>query len=203
VDFTSPSPNTKTTSLTSNFFQVNLCSTMQNYFLSLFIPIFSLTFLIPKSILSFKAVFIMSELLLRLNFLLLLLLSCVSPSSFVTFNNPVVGLGACGPHQIQAFTQFKNEFDTRACNHSDPWNGVWCDNSTGAVTVLQLRDCLSGTLKSNSSLFGFHQLRYLALNRNNFTSASLPSEFCNLNKLKLLSLFSNGFIGHVPSSFNN
>ncbi|KAG7642915.1 Leucine-rich repeat [Arabidopsis suecica] len=141
--------------------------------------------------------------LLLLHFLLLLLLCFVSPSSFFLLKVPVGGLVACRLRQSQAFKQFKDEFDTRHCNHSDDFNGVWCDNSTGAVTVLQLRDCLSGTLKSNSSLFGFHQLRYLALNRNNFTSASLPSEFGNLNKLKLLSLFSNSFIGHVPSSFNN
>ncbi|BAB02902.1 disease resistance protein-like [Arabidopsis thaliana] len=145
----------------------------------------------------------MSELLFSLNFLLLLLLSCVSPSSFFTFNNPVVGLGACGPHQIQAFTQFKNEFDTRACNHSDPWNGVWCDDSTGAVTMLQLRACLSGTLKPNSSLFQFHHLRSLLLPHNNFTSSSISSKFGMLNNLEVLSLSSSGFLAQVPFSFSN
>ncbi|CAL9222408.1 unnamed protein product [Arabidopsis halleri] len=145
----------------------------------------------------------MSESLLRLNFLFLLLLSCVSPSSLFSFNNPVVGLGACGPHQIQAFTQFKNEFDTRACNHSDPWNGVWCDNSTGAVMKLRLEDCLSGTLKPNSSLFLFHQLRYLSLSYNNFTPSSIPSKLGMLNKLEVLYLSSSGFLGHLPSSFSN
>ncbi|KAL9829991.1 putative leucine-rich repeat domain superfamily [Arabidopsis thaliana] len=145
----------------------------------------------------------MSELLFRLNFLLLLLLFCVSPSSFFTFNNPVVGLGACGPHQIQAFTQFKNEFDTRACNHSDPWNGVWCDNSTGAVTMLRLRACLSGTLKSNSSLFQFHHLRYLFLSHNNFTLSSIPSKLGMLNKLEVLFLSKSGFLAQVPFSFSN
>ncbi|KAG7583378.1 Leucine-rich repeat [Arabidopsis suecica] len=144
----------------------------------------------------------MSEPLLRLHFLLLLLLSCVSPSSLFTFNNPVVGLGACGPHQIQAFTQFKNEFDTRACNHSDPWNGVWCDNSTGAVTKLRLRACLSGTLKSNSSLFQFHQLRHLSLSHNKFTPSSIPSKLGMLKKLEFLYLSCSGFLGHLPSSFN-
>ncbi|CAL9222276.1 unnamed protein product [Arabidopsis halleri] len=145
----------------------------------------------------------MSESLLRLNFLLLLLLSCVSPSSFFTFNNPVVDLVACGPHQIQAFTQFKNEFDTRACNHSDSLNGVWCDNSTGAVTKLRLNACLSGTLKSNSSLFQFHQLRYLYLSFNNFTPSSIPSKFGMLNKLEVLFLSNSGFLGQVPFSFSN
>ncbi|EOA29857.1 hypothetical protein CARUB_v10012951mg [Capsella rubella] len=145
----------------------------------------------------------MSQSLMRLNFLLLLLLSCVSPSSFYTFKKPVVGLVACGPQQIQAFSQFKNEFDTHACNHTDSLNGVWCDNSTGAVTKIRLRGCLSGTLKSNSSLYQFHQLRYLSLSHNYFIPSSLPSEFGMLNKLEVFFLFSNGFLGQVPSSFSN
>ncbi|KAG7567717.1 Leucine-rich repeat [Arabidopsis thaliana x Arabidopsis arenosa] len=144
---------------------------------------------------------------MRLHFLSLLLLCCVSPSSFVIIrfntNNPVAGLVRCHPHKFQALTQFKNEFDTRRCNHSDYFNGIWCDNSTGAVTKLRLRACLSGTLKSNSSLFQFHHLRYLDLSHNNFTSSSLPSEFGNLNKLEVLSLSFNSFIGQVPSSLSN
>ncbi|KAJ4907251.1 receptor like protein 24 [Raphanus sativus] len=146
----------------------------------------------------------MSESLLHLHFLLVLLLCCVSPSSLLLMlKSPVVGLVACSPRQIQALTQFKNEFDTRGCNHSDYSNGVWCDNSTGAITKLQLSDCLSGTLKPNSSLFNLHHLRYLSLSGNNFRSSLLPSEFSNLNKLEVLLLSSNGFVGQVPSSFSN
>ncbi|KAF3512332.1 hypothetical protein F2Q69_00001506 [Brassica cretica] len=146
----------------------------------------------------------MSKCSMHLNFLLVLLFCCVSPASFdLLLENPVVGLVACSPGQIQALTQFKNEFDTRGCNHSDNSNGVWCDNSTGAITKLQLSDCLSGTLKPNSSLFSLHHLRYLNLSENNFSSSSLPSEFRNLKKLEVLSLSSNGFLGQVPSSFSN
>ncbi|CAH2059686.1 unnamed protein product [Thlaspi arvense] len=147
----------------------------------------------------------MSESLMRLQFLSLILLYCVSPSSFFTFNthDVVVGLGPCRPRQIQAFEQFKNEFDTRGCKRSDYLNGVWCDNSTGAVTKLQLKACLSGTLKPNSSLFGFHQLRHLELSNNNFASSSLPSSLGDLNRLEVLILSSNGFRGQVPSSISN
>ncbi|KAF2581222.1 hypothetical protein F2Q68_00001300 [Brassica cretica] len=146
----------------------------------------------------------MSKCSMHLNFLLVLLFCCVSPASFdLLLQNPVAGLVACSPGQIQALTQFKNEFDTRGCNHSDNSNGVWCDNSTGAITKLQLSDCLSGTLKPNSSLFSLHHLRYLNLSENNFSSSSLPSEFRNLKKLEVLSLSSNGFLGQVPSSFSN
>ncbi|KAL1220470.1 Receptor-like protein 40 [Cardamine amara subsp. amara] len=124
----------------------------------------------------------MSETHLSLYFFSLILLCCVSPSSLFTFKNPVVDLVACRPHQIRAFTQFKNEFDTRHCNHRDDRNGVWCNNFTGAVTKLRLRDCISGTLKPKVASSGFissvdfisytttshplHSLRSLAISTN-------------------------------------
>ncbi|KAJ4903443.1 receptor like protein 23 [Raphanus sativus] len=147
----------------------------------------------------------MLESLMRLHFLLLPFLCCVSPSNSATIkfitSDPLAGLVGCHPHQIKVFKQFKNEFDARRCNH--PYNGIWCDNSTGAVTKLRLRACLAGTLKSNSSLFQFHHLRFLDLSHNNFASSSLPSEFGNLTKLEVLSLSFNGLLGQVPSSFSN
>nr|VDD06804.1 unnamed protein product [Brassica oleracea] len=125
-------------------------------------------------------------------------------SSTIDVDDVVVGLVACLPRQIEAFTQFTNEFDTRSCNHSDySNNGAWCDNSTGAVTKIHLTGCLSGTLKPNSSLFGFHQLRHLDLSNNNFISSTLPSKFGNLNRLEVLILSSNGLLGEVPSSISN
>ncbi|KAF8108776.1 hypothetical protein N665_0104s0091 [Sinapis alba] len=145
----------------------------------------------------------MSESRLHFHFLSLLLLCCVSPSSFFILNIDYSSYVACGPHQSQALTEFMNEFDSSYCNLSDPFNGVWCDNSTGAVTMLRLGDCLSGTLMPNSSLFRLHHLRYLNLRDNNFISSTLPSEFGNLNRLEVLSLKNNGFVGQVPSSFNS
>ncbi|KAL1205735.1 Receptor like protein 27 [Cardamine amara subsp. amara] len=133
---------------------------------------------------------------LRLRFLSMLLLFA---SSLLMIN----ALG-CRPDQIQAVLKFKNEFDSRSCNQTDYYNGVWCHNTTGVVTELQLPSgCLSGILKPNSSLFELYHLRYLSLSHNNFTSSPVPSEFGNLNKLEVLSLSSNGFIGQVPSSFSN
>ncbi|KAF8109045.1 hypothetical protein N665_0103s0001 [Sinapis alba] len=145
----------------------------------------------------------MLESLMRLHFLLLILLCCFPPSYFSTTNPDDNSYVACGPHQTKALTEFMNEFDSSHCNLSDPFNGVWCDNTTGAVTKLRLTACLSGSLKPNSSLFRLQHLRYLDLNQNNFMSSSLPSEFGNLNRLELLSLYGNSFIGQVPSSFNS
>ncbi|KAJ4902757.1 receptor like protein 24 [Raphanus sativus] len=99
-----------------------------------------------------------------------------------------------------------NEFDCSQCNLSDPFNGVWCDNSTGAVTMLRLRACLSGTLKPYSSLFRLHHLRFLNLSQNNFISSSLPSEFGNLSRsLTQLKLGYNNLTGPIPQclSHNN
>ncbi|KAF8092573.1 hypothetical protein N665_0411s0032 [Sinapis alba] len=139
-----------------------------------------------------------------LHFLLVLLLSCVFASSILMINALVVRLPACRPDQIRALVQFKNEFESRGCNNSDYFHGVMCDNTTGAVTKLKLPSgCLTGILKPNSSLFKLHHLRHLDLSSNNFTSSSLPSGFSNLNRLEVLYLSSNGFIGQVPSSFSN
>ncbi|KAF3576128.1 hypothetical protein DY000_02034995 [Brassica cretica] len=146
----------------------------------------------------------MSESLMRFHFLSLILLCCISPSSFFDLNFDYRGYVACRPHKThQALTEFMNEFDSSHCNLTDPYNGVWCDNSTGAVTMLRLRACLSGTLKPNSSLFRLHHLRYLDLWQNNFTSTTLPSEFGNLSRLEVLFLSNNSFVGQVPSSFNS
>ncbi|KAF2602197.1 hypothetical protein F2Q70_00028278 [Brassica cretica] len=149
----------------------------------------------------------MSESRMRLHFLSLVLLCCVSPSSSFTFKYDYSSFVACGPHQSQALTEFMNEFDSSHCNLSDPFNGVFCDNSTGAVTKLQLSACLSGTLKPNSSLFRLHHLRFLVLIDNNFISSSLPSEFslfnlnidyssyvaCHSHQTKALTEFMNEF----------
>ncbi|XP_019100786.1 PREDICTED: receptor like protein 30-like [Camelina sativa] len=136
----------------------------------------------------------------HLQFPSLLLLYCiVFASSFI-----VINALACRHDQIQSLLKFKNEFESGGCNHSDYFNGVLCDNTTGAVTKLQLPiGCFTGILKPNSSLFEFHQLSYLNLSHNNFTSSPLSSEFSHLNKLEVLSLSSNGFTGQVPSSYSN
>ncbi|KAG2327813.1 hypothetical protein Bca52824_010541 [Brassica carinata] len=142
---------------------------------------------------------------LRLCLLSTLLLCSFFESSFLTIDALLVtGFSACRPDQIEALLQFKEEFDSRGCNHNDYVNGVRCNNVTGVVKKLQLPSgCLRGTLNPNSSLFRLQHLRYLNLSHNDFTSSPLPSGFGNFNRLEVLSLSSNGFIGQVPSSFSN
>ncbi|XP_019094370.1 PREDICTED: receptor-like protein 12 [Camelina sativa] len=106
---------------------------------------------------------------------------------------------------------FKNEFNL-LCNNSitNSWtndaisfDGVSFDEETGAVTELKLRGaCLYGTLDANSSIFSLHQLRYLDLSYNNFSS-SFPSELGRLTNLEFLDLHQNGFTGEFSSSVCN
>ncbi|XP_013744517.2 receptor like protein 24-like [Brassica napus] len=145
----------------------------------------------------------MLESLMLFHFLSLILLCCISPSSPFSVNIDYSSYVACHPNQSQALTEFMNEFDSSHCDLSKPYNGVWCDKSTSAVTMLQLKACLIGTLKPSSSLFRLHHLRHLYLSQNNFISSTLPSEFGSLSRLEFLSLFNNGFVGQVPSTFNN
>ncbi|KAL0671047.1 hypothetical protein Bca4012_033751 [Brassica carinata] len=171
----------------------------------------------------------MSEWLVRLHFLSLLLLCCVSPSSCATIkfitSDPLVGLVGCHPHQIKVFTQFKNEFDARRCNHN--YNGI-CNGLTGQVpSSLSSLSMLSKLDLSQNDLTGsfplvsnLNKLTVLDLSHNHFSGAlypnnslfelhhllylnlafnnfnsSIPYEFSNLNQLKALSLSSNGFSG--------
>ncbi|KAF8108795.1 hypothetical protein N665_0104s0110 [Sinapis alba] len=146
----------------------------------------------------------MSAMPLPLLLLFVLLRSCIFVSSVFLIKNPVDGLAACHPQHIHSLTQFKNEFDSSGCNQTDYFTGVWCDNTTGEVTKLQLpKGCLRGTLSPNSTLFRLHHLRFLDLSYNKFGSFSVPSELGNLNRLEVLILSSNGFIGQIPSSFSN
>ncbi|CAN8247714.1 unnamed protein product [Cochlearia groenlandica] len=55
---------------------------------------------------------------------------------------------------------------------------------------------------SKNSLFEMHNLRYLSLCSNNFSS-NLPSEFGKLNKLNVLLLSSNDFFGNIPPTISN
>ncbi|KAH0883263.1 hypothetical protein HID58_059359 [Brassica napus] len=70
-------------------------------------------------------------------------------------------------------------------------------NSTGVVTMLRLRACLSGTLKPNSSLFTLHHLRYLNLNLSQNELIGTFPLVPNLTNLTVLRLSYNHFSGTI------
>ncbi|XP_010413968.1 PREDICTED: receptor-like protein 12 isoform X1 [Camelina sativa] len=112
----------------------------------------------------------------------------------------------CLPDQTETLKRFKNEFQFSSICSDDTnfLRGVVCDNTTGAVTFLELPGgCIRGTLRPNSSLFELSHLRYLNLSFNNFDSSPLSSAFGQLKNLEVLLLSSNGFAGQVPSSIRN
>uniref|UniRef100_A0A2N9EMJ7 Leucine-rich repeat-containing N-terminal plant-type domain-containing protein n=1 Tax=Fagus sylvatica TaxID=28930 RepID=A0A2N9EMJ7_FAGSY len=70
--------------------------------------------------------------------------------------------------------------DTDCCS----WDGITCDTENGHVVGLNLSNSwLSGTLKSNSSLFNLRHLQKLNLALNDFSSSTIPSQFGQLVKL--------------------
>ncbi|KAF8011997.1 hypothetical protein BT93_I0195 [Corymbia citriodora subsp. variegata] len=65
-----------------------------------------------------------------------------------------------------------------------PWDGVKCDDETGCVIGLDLKNsCLRGPIGSNASLFRLVHLQRLNLAYNNFKSSQIPSAIGNLREL--------------------
>ena len=89
--------------------------------------------------------------------------------------------------------------DTDCCS----WDGITCDTENGHVVGLNLRSSwLSGTLKSNSSLFNMRHLQKLNLALNDFSSSTIPSEFGQLVSLTHLNLSHSFLSGPIPSEIS-
>ncbi|KAG2289214.1 hypothetical protein Bca52824_048818 [Brassica carinata] len=152
-----------------------------------------------------------------LHFLALLLFCSVSStSSLCSFQNPVVGLVACRPHQIQAFNEFQNEFDTLHCDHSDPFNGVLSLSSNGFLgqvpssfnnlKLLSLLDLSQNELIGTFPLVpNLTNLTVLRLSYNHFSGTINPNgSLFRLHQLRYLDLSHNNFISSsLPSEFGN
>ncbi|KAG5527080.1 hypothetical protein RHGRI_028115 [Rhododendron griersonianum] len=103
------------------------------------------------------------------------------------------------------------EVEHDCCNY---WAGVVCDNTTGHVLELKLRNQSPGDAGSeyenstlggeiNPSLLSLKQLRYMDLSRNDFGGMPIPSFIGSLASLEYLNLSDARFGGMIPSQLGN
>ncbi|PRQ30276.1 putative non-specific serine/threonine protein kinase [Rosa chinensis] len=91
------------------------------------------------------------------------------------------------------------------------WKGISCNNRTGHVARMDLRNlnydgfyreaALGG--KINPSLLIFKNLRYLDLSGNDFQGCRIPNFFGKLQSLRYLNLSYNSFVGEIPPALGN
>ncbi|GKV16444.1 hypothetical protein SLEP1_g27084 [Rubroshorea leprosula] len=107
----------------------------------------------------------------------------------------------CGAFHVKFYPNMESWKEGTDCCF---WDGVTCDNITHHVIGLDL-SCggLSGTLRSNSSLFTLSYLQRLNLANNNFQDSQFSPMFGQFTSLTYLNLSHSWFSGQVPSEISH
>ncbi|KAF6168642.1 hypothetical protein GIB67_005254 [Kingdonia uniflora] len=151
--------------------------------------------------------------------------------SFITKIHFVLGNGEanifCSTREKHALLTFKqgltvplHRLSSWVGDNCCTWEGVGCDNITGSVVRLDLKNPYSNysddTIEEyeaykraqlggeiNPSLLELKHLKFLDLSRNNFNGTSIPEFFGSLKSLQCLNLSDAGFGGKLPNQLGN
>ncbi|CAN6545571.1 unnamed protein product [Malus baccata var. baccata] len=169
---------------------------------------------------------------ISLSFLILLLASTYLPTAIICLGDigvpsTITAKPLCIEEERRSLVSFKQHLVDPSGRLSSwvghdccLWEGISCNNSTGRVVKMNLRNpypyteteleydksayeksCLGG--KINHSLLGLKYLNYLDLSNNFFHSSRIPQFFGELKSLQYLNLSFASFEGEVPSSLGN
>ncbi|CAN6717070.1 unnamed protein product [Malus baccata var. baccata] len=168
--------------------------------------------------------------------LLLLVSSCMQSTTKLCFClageeiSSSVKANSCIDEERQALLVFKQHLVDDSSRLSSwvghdccRWEGITCDNSTGHVVKMDLRNpydrygekwaydyfkderAINASLrgKINASLLSLKHLNYLDLSQNWFDRSQIPKFFGELKSLQYLNLSYASFGGEIPSSLGN
>ncbi|XP_057426906.1 receptor-like protein EIX2 [Lotus japonicus] len=148
---------------------------------------------------------------------------------FLCANSSSVVVPPCIGRERQALLEFKASFQSypsfsrlsswKETTNCCEWEGIGCDNITGHVVKLDLRNpcflsppyCYFELQEEhrvyapnvNPSLLQLEYLAYLDLSGNHFNSSPIPSFIGSMQRLRYLSLRYSSFGGRIPNSLRN
>ncbi|KAI8009708.1 Receptor-like protein EIX2 [Camellia lanceoleosa] len=116
----------------------------------------------------------------------------------------------CRESEKQTLLQFKKDLEDPTNGLSSweveddccKWEGVVCDNFTGHVLGLNLRNSYSYG-KINPCLQKLKHLKYLDLSGNDFTNIPFPPVIASMTQLQYINLSNAGFVGTIPHQLGN